>query len=70
MIAANADQTTFVAILRSAALTALAALVLAIPLLGEQRELSPQFYLGVAIVLLAVIVHPWLRRDPAPAGAG
>ncbi len=46
------------------------AILLAIPLLGEQRELSPQFYLGVAIVLLAVIVHPWLRRDPAPAGAG
>lgn len=38
------------------------AILLAIPLLGEQRELSPQFYLGVAIVLLAVIVHPWLRR--------
>ena len=38
------------------------AILLAIPLFGEQRELSPQFYLGVAIVLLAVIVHPWLRR--------
>jgi len=39
---------------------------LAIPLLGEQRELSPQFYFGVAIVLLAVIVHPWTRRrEPA-----
>lgn len=46
------------------------AILLAIPLLGEQRELSPQFYLGVAIVLLAVIVHPWLRRAPAPTGAG
>ncbi len=42
------------------------AILLAIPLLGEQRELSPQFYLGVAIVLLAVIVHPWTRRrEPA-----
>ncbi len=38
------------------------AILLAIPLLGEQRELSPQFYLGVAIVLLAVIVHPWTKR--------
>lgn len=37
------------------------AILLAIPLLGEQRELSPQFYLGVAIVLLAVILHPWLQ---------
>ena len=36
--------------------------VLAILLLGEQRELSPQFYLGVAIILLAVIVHPMLSR--------
>lgn len=40
------------------------AIVLAIPLLGEQRELSAQFYLGVAIVLLAVIVHPFLQRKP------
>jgi drug/metabolite transporter (DMT)-like permease len=31
-------------------------------LLGEQRELSPQFYLGVAIILIAVIVHPMLSR--------
>ena len=42
MIAANADQTTFVAILRSAALTALAALVLAIPLLGFETLDLPQ----------------------------
>ena len=38
------------------------AILLAIVLLGEQRELSPQFYLGVAIILLAVIVHPMLSR--------
>lgn len=38
------------------------AIVLAIVLLGEQRELSPSFYLGVAIVLAAVFVHPWLLR--------
>lgn len=43
------------------------AIVLAIPLLGEQRELSLQFYLGVAIVLLAVFAHPWIARRPAAA---
>ncbi|MFD0740476.1 DMT family transporter [Lysobacter koreensis] len=41
------------------------AIVLAIVLLGEQRELSVQFYLGVAIILLAVLVHPLLGR-PRP----
>ncbi|HWK50023.1 MAG TPA: DMT family transporter, partial [Steroidobacter sp.] len=44
------------------------AIVLAIVLLGEQRELSPSFYLGVAIVLAAVFLHPWLVR-PASAAA-
>ncbi|MEO6364741.1 MAG: DMT family transporter [Luteimonas sp.] len=34
------------------------AIVLAIVLLNEQRELTPQFYAGVAIILLAVLVHP------------
>ncbi|MDQ3057051.1 MAG: DMT family transporter [Pseudomonadota bacterium] len=34
------------------------AIVLAIVLLNEQRELTPQFYFGVAIILLAVLVHP------------
>jgi len=38
------------------------AIVLAIVLLGEQRELTGQFYLGVAIILLAVLVHPLLGR--------
>jgi len=38
------------------------AIVLAILLLGEQHELSPQFYVGVAIILLAVVVHPMLSR--------
>lgn len=37
------------------------AILLAIPLLGEQRELSVQFYLGVAIIVLAVVIHPWLK---------
>ncbi len=38
------------------------AIVLAIVLLGEQHELSRNFYLGVLILLLAVLVHPWLVR--------
>jgi len=38
------------------------AIVLAIPLLGEQRELSPAFYLGVAIILASVLVHPLFVR--------
>jgi hypothetical protein len=31
-------------------------------LLGEQRELTPQFYLGVAIILAAVLARPLLGR--------
>jgi len=38
------------------------AIVLAIVLLNEQRELTPQFYLGVAIILAAVLVYPFLGR--------
>jgi drug/metabolite transporter (DMT)-like permease len=38
------------------------AIVLAIALLGEQRELSVQFYAGVAILLGAVFIHPLLKR--------
>ena len=38
------------------------AIMLAILLLGEQRELSPQFYAGVAIILAAVLAHPLLSR--------
>lgn len=45
------------------------AIVLAIVLLGEQRELSPSFYLGVAIVLAAVFLHPWLVRPISAAAA-
>lgn len=41
------------------------AIVLAIPLLGEQRELTPLFYLGVAIILAAVFLHPLLDRRKA-----
>jgi len=45
------------------------AITLAIALLGEQRELSPQFYLGVFLILAAVFLEPMLarRRQPAPA---
>ncbi len=39
------------------------AIVLAIVLLGEQRELTPQFYLGVAIILGVVFLHPLLNRS-------
>jgi len=38
------------------------AIVLAMLLLGEQRELTPLFYLGVAIILLAVFAHPLFSR--------
>lgn len=38
------------------------AILLAIPLLGEQRELSPSFYGGVAVILLSVLAHPLVVR--------
>lgn len=39
-------------------------IVLAALLLGEQRELTPRFYLGVAIILAAVLIFPLLTRAP------
>jgi drug/metabolite transporter (DMT)-like permease len=43
------------------------AVLLAVPLLGEQRELGRGFYLGVAIIVAAVLAYPRLRpRQPAP----
>jgi drug/metabolite transporter (DMT)-like permease len=39
------------------------AIVLAIPLLGEQHELHLRFYLGVAVILAAVFAHPLLHRE-------
>ncbi len=39
------------------------AIVLAIVLLGEQRELDRWFYVGVAVILAAVFVHPLLNRQ-------
>ena len=41
------------------------AIVLAVLLLDEQRELGLSFYAGVAIILGAVFAHPWLTRPPA-----
>jgi drug/metabolite transporter (DMT)-like permease len=38
------------------------AIVLAIPILGEQRELHATFYAGVAIILLVVFGHGLLTR--------
>jgi drug/metabolite transporter (DMT)-like permease len=42
---------------------------LAIILLGEQRELDPVFYAGVAIIFLVVFGHPFIARrlEPPPA---
>ncbi|MDB5968547.1 MAG: family transporter [Hydrocarboniphaga sp.] len=37
-------------------------IVLAALLLGEQRELGPAFYAGVAVVLSAVFLHPLLAK--------
>ena len=46
-------------------------IVLAILLLGEQRELSAAFYVGVTIIMTAVFSHPWLTGtvgDPREQG--
>jgi drug/metabolite transporter (DMT)-like permease len=43
------------------------AIVLAALLLGEQRELTPLFYLGVAVILGAVFLDPLLARWRAGA---
>lgn len=40
------------------------AIVFAILLLGEQRELTVGFYAGVAIILAVVFLHPLLSRQP------
>lgn len=45
------------------------AIAMASVLLGEQRELSPTFYLGVVIVIAAVFLHPWLVRPISAATA-
>jgi drug/metabolite transporter (DMT)-like permease len=38
------------------------AIVLAVLLLGEQRELGVAFYAGVLVILAAVFGHSWIRR--------
>jgi len=43
------------------------AIVLAMLLLGEQRELDAGFYVGVAVILAAVFLHPLLHRRQAAA---
>jgi drug/metabolite transporter (DMT)-like permease len=40
------------------------AIILAVLLLGEQRQLDGWFYVGVAVILGAVFVHPLLVRRP------
>ena len=44
------------------------AIVLAMLLLGEQRQLDGWFYGGVAVILVAVFAHPLLGRRQQPAG--
>jgi drug/metabolite transporter (DMT)-like permease len=44
------------------------AILLAMPLLGEHHDLSLRFYLGVAIILAAVVAYPFLRA-PAPVAS-
>ena len=47
------------------------AIVLAIILLGEQRELDPVFYAGVAIIFVVVFGHPIISRRLNPvSGTG
>jgi len=41
------------------------AIILAIALLGEHHELGARFYLGVAIILFAVLSYPLISRRPA-----
>lgn len=43
------------------------AILLAIVLLGEQRELTPAFYLGVAVILGAVFAHTWMKLRSSTA---
>lgn len=37
-------------------------IVLAMMLFGEQRQLDQRFYLGVALILIAIFAHPFLQR--------
>jgi drug/metabolite transporter (DMT)-like permease len=44
------------------------AILLAVVLLGEQRQLDAWFYAGVVVILVAVFAHPLLGRKESPAG--
>jgi drug/metabolite transporter (DMT)-like permease len=44
------------------------AIVLAVLLLGEQRELGASFYAGVAVILAAVFAHAWMRVRASGSG--
>jgi drug/metabolite transporter (DMT)-like permease len=46
------------------------AIVLAVVLLGEQRELDAQFYLGVVMIVGAVFAYPVMTRRSAPRALG
>ncbi len=43
------------------------AIALATLLLGEQRDLTPRFYVGVLVILAAVFIHPLLGRPKVRA---
>ena len=45
------------------------AIVLAVLLLGEQRDLTPAFYFGVALIMAVVFTHWWASRRGAGATA-
>jgi drug/metabolite transporter (DMT)-like permease len=42
------------------------AIVIAAVFLGEQRELGTSFYVGVAVILIAVFSQPWITRPRRP----
>jgi drug/metabolite transporter (DMT)-like permease len=43
------------------------AIIIAVLLLGEQRELGPRFYIGVAIIIGVVAIYPLVARRPVKA---
>jgi drug/metabolite transporter (DMT)-like permease len=43
------------------------AILLAIPFLGEQRELTWQFYVGVAAIMTVVFIYPYLMQQEKAA---
>lgn len=45
------------------------AIILAVVLLGEQRELDTSFYIGAAIILAVVFVYPFLTKPHSGHGA-